>query len=150
MKSKEYITENGVLKSFSPLSELRKKNRLPYVCPECKEPFKSHHDPKMYQNFGMCLNCVTVADTNRIINGEMDQYTKNVINKNSLEWVKQLEEEVIDYIENDGLDQFITEAGDLESWTQYNDKEALKDKFKEEIEIFKQSLEDGIDESIGT
>ena len=89
----------------------------------------------MYSIHGMCLDCVIDTETKIKINGDWDQYQKNIMNQNKNASLEEFEAAFEAWMSEN--DSFVTEAGDVESWGKV-DKTKMYEEIKSNIQKLKQ------------
>lgn len=134
---KTWTIKKGIKQTYTKLDTLRNLIHTPLTCPTCNALMKSALDKRMFRVRGMCLNCITEADTNRIIDGTYEEYEKEYIKKNVNSWLKDIETKAHEYINSRNIESFITEDGQIEEWSKGYTTEQLKEMFSKQIEDFK-------------
>ena len=137
---KKWILKNGIKRNISKLSAVRKSMRLPYVCPECNQPMQHSLDNKFWAISGKCFSCVINEDTSKMIKGDFHIHEDKKIRNNIVAWFTQYEAEINEYIKTSDMNQFISEAGDIEDWSSSISKDKLKEIFDEQLGILKKNL----------
>lgn len=134
---KEFILKNGIKRSYSKLSNIRKKFILPFTCPKCGKTMKETiQNKKIYDKFGYCFDCLIEQDTKNIIDGSFQQKEKKFIKENQVAYIGDLKQKIVDFIDKIDSKHFITEFGDVEDWTKGQDKEELKKQLDEGFNKF--------------
>lgn len=134
---KKWTIKNGIKRTVSELKTLRNSIQAPLICPKCKKPMIKQKDPDIYKLFNMCMDCKIKEDTELMIKGEFDKKEQEYIYYNKLEWFKQLQEQLKDFIDQHDSDYIINQFGDIESLQKNMSKEDLTkilDKQIKEIE----------------
>jgi len=136
---KKWIIKNGLKQTITRFDELKKVLNLPLTCPSCGKAMKSNIlNKKMWPIHGKCFNCVITYETELKRLGKFEEYAKNLISKGVKQYIKDLEDALIDFT-NELDDQFITEQGDIETW---KGKGINKEKFTKEVQDHIQELRD--------
>lgn len=113
---KTWTIINGIKQTVSKLDSMKKLVQFPLVCPECNNPMKSHPlNKKMYNIHGKCADCVIQEETRLKIEGGFKEYKNNLMNKNKVSALTELEDLLEEYL-NVGQHTFINENGDEEVW----------------------------------
>jgi len=134
---KKWIIKNGLKQTITRFDELKKVLNLPLTCPSCGKAMKSNIlNKKMWPIHGKCFNCVITYETELKRLGKFEEYAKNLISKGVKQYIKDLEDALIDFT-NELDDQFITEQGDIETW---KGKGINKEKFTKEVQNHIQEL----------
>jgi len=139
---KTWTIKNGLKQTISKMDIIRKSVLLPLICPECGHRMKHPLDSKFYKMRNKCFDCVILDDTNKIIAGTYETYEKSVVKNNVSSYIKDLDEVVDEYISTIDSDYYVTENGDIESWSRSHTKEELKDILKVQIDDFKKKIDD--------
>lgn len=132
---KMWTIKNGIKQTVTKLDKFKHIVLLPLICPSCGKPMKSNNiNKKMYSIHKKCLDCVVIMETNMKTDGSYKEYEKNMLNLNknaSLEEVEQaLDQWFLD------KDSFISEAGDIESWSG-GDKTKMYEEIKGNLDKLK-------------
>jgi hypothetical protein len=138
--NKSWTIVNGIQKSVSKLSKLRQSMLVPISCPKCNNAMTKRLDSKFYSEFGMCMDCRIMLDTEMIISGEFDEYQKEYINKNKIGWFKDFKSEFVDIIDKHDKKHIVNEFGDTEDWVQNMSKEELKELIDTQISQIEEKL----------
>jgi hypothetical protein len=133
---KRWTIKNGIKQTITKLDNLKKLVVLPLTCPNCKKPFKIHDvNKKMYAIHGTCLDCVVEMETKIKIDGDWQQYEKNIMNQNKNASLEEFQVAFEAWMNEN--DSFVTEDGDIESWGKI-DKTKMYEEIKSNIEKLKQ------------
>jgi hypothetical protein len=89
---------------------------------------------KMFSIHKICLDCVVDMESKIKLEGKWDEYAKNVINANKNASLEEFEQAVESWMLD--KDTFVSEAGDIESWSG-GDKAKMYDEVKKKIEELK-------------
>lgn len=135
---KTWIIKNGIKQNITKLDDFKKLVRIPILCPECSKPLKTEYDKKMYSFKKRCLECVAKFETDLKINGQYEEYSKNIINNNLESYLKDYGNFLDDISKNVENAGFITEAGDIEKWVGNNKKSI--DKERERLNAIKKTI----------
>lgn len=130
---RQWTIKNGIKQNVTKLDAAKKALQIPLKCPKCGGPMKHHLAQKMYKIHGFCFDPCTVeyeAELRRA--GLYESYEKSMI-KGSLEsYIKDVEAFVLEQIGT--VDTFVTEQGDVESWT--NNSTKMNNKLSENLQEF--------------
>ena len=114
---KQWTIKNGLKQTVTKFDTLKKLSTFPLVCPGCNSPMKSNDlNKKMYNIHGTCFNCVIDMETRLKIEGKYDEYEKSMMNKNKNAMVDDFEISIEEFYKNQA-DSYVTEQGDVESWS---------------------------------
>jgi hypothetical protein len=134
---RKWTIKDGIKQNITKLDEAKKAINMPLFCPSCNTLMKKHADKRFYLQFKRCLTCQVDFETELKLEGLWEEYNNVFINDNIDNTIKEFEvwfEESL----NSSNEDFITEAGDIESWVGSNKAKMLEN--KEETLKFLQSL----------
>jgi hypothetical protein len=83
-----------------------------------------------------CLDCVTIEDTYRKIDGTYAEYEKSLLNANKNHMLIDLEQVLDNWINE--TDSFVSEDGVVESWSKGKGNDEFYKNAKENIKILKE------------
>jgi hypothetical protein len=90
---------------------------MPITCPKCSQPMKIHNlNKKMWSVHNMCLNCVVKMEAEIKRTGKWEEYEKQLMNANKNSMVDDFEEAFINFMTTKA-ESYVTEQGDIESWS---------------------------------
>ena len=134
---RKWTIKNGIKQNITKLDEAKKAINMPLFCPSCNTLMKKHADKRFYLQFKRCLTCQVDFEAELKLEGLWEEYNNVFINDNIDNTINEFEvwfEESL----NSSNEDFITEAGDVESWIGSNKAKMLES--KEETLKFLQSL----------
>jgi hypothetical protein len=132
---KVWTIKNNIKQSITKLDKFKYLVHLPLCCPSCKKSMKDNDlNKKMFSIHKMCLDCVVDMESKIKLEGKWDEYAKNVINANKNASLEEFEQAVESWMLD--KDTFVSEAGDIESWSG-GDKAKMYDEVKKKIEELK-------------
>jgi hypothetical protein len=115
---KTWTIKNGIKQTVTKHDKLREMVNMPLKCPECDRAMKvTKLNKKMWTVHKKCFDCVIEYETHLKATGQYEAYAKKLMNDNKNSFVTDYEQAVEAYI-NDKGDTFMSEAGDLENWSQ--------------------------------
>jgi hypothetical protein len=127
---KTWTIKSGIKQSVTKLDGVKKLANIPLSCPKCNKHLKLNQaNKKMYRLHQMCLDCVIERDTDMKIRGEWQDYESKIMNANKDATLADFENALDSWMKDN--DSFVTENGDVESWTS-----ADKTKMYEEIKSY--------------
>jgi hypothetical protein len=136
-----WTIKNGIKQTISKLDKIKKEVFVPLCCPKCNKVMKHHLDINSYKIHKNCHKCLIEFEHKLRNQGKYDEYKKNLINKNSLDIVNEMESYLLDAI-NTTNSGFISEDGVIERWVGGTDKRKLQEKVKTEFDIERKKLND--------
>lgn len=114
-RGKTWTIKNGVKRTVSKFSTIRKELQTPLCCPKCSKTLK-HIDQHIYKFNKVCLDCTIEFEHELIKQGKYEEYEKQRVRANVQQFVKDIDEFMVDYLKDEGSRDFVTEDGDVESW----------------------------------
>lgn len=138
---KQWTIKNGIKQTITKLDTVRKQVTLPLMCPKCKNSMVNRLDKIMYPIHNMCFDCVIDYETELKRLGKFEEYQSN-INKQGLRvHLQEMENILLELSLNNDGESYITEDGDIESWTNNNSfKEMLVKDMQEYVQKIKDTL----------
>ena len=134
---KTWTIKSGIKQSITKLDKFKHLVHLPLCCPSCKKPMKDHDlNKKMFSIHQMCLDCVVDMEAKIKLEGKWEEYTKNVMNSNKNASLEEFEQALDSWLQD--KDTFVSEAGDIESWSG-GDKTKIYQEIKEKIQELKKT-----------
>jgi hypothetical protein len=134
---KKWTIKNGIKQSITKLDKFKHLVTMPLTCPTCNKAMKSDSiNKKMYSIHKMCLNCVIDMESKLKIQGTYQEYEKNILNSNKNASLEEFEQALDAWLEE--KDTFVSEAGDIESWSG-GDKTKMYSELKEKISELKKT-----------
>ena len=132
---KVWTIKNNIKQSITKLDKFKYLVHLPLCCPNCKKSMKDNDlNKKMFSIHKMCLDCVVDMESKIKLEDKWDEYAKNVMNANKNASLEEFEQAVESWMLD--KDTFVSEAGDIESWSG-GDKAKMYDEVKKKIEELK-------------
>lgn len=132
---RQWTIKNGVKQTISKLQAVRDVALMPLFCPDCKALMKHRYDKQFYKIHRHCFDCHVKFETELKRTGQWDEYQKQVENSEIDGMINNYEIWVDDLL-NESNDGFVTEIGEVESWSKVNREKILKQK-EEAIEYLK-------------
>ena len=127
---KTWTIKNGIRQNITKLDSIREATKMPYACPKCDEAMNHRLHDEVWPHFKMCYKCVNeVHKKIRREQGWSEQgwkdYVREIKKANFNDWLKDVKAEYEDWLDKRNSDNYITEAGDIESWGCGKSKEEL-------------------------
>lgn len=114
---KQWTIKNGIKQTVTKFDKLKKMVVMPLSCPNCNEPIKATPiNKKMWNLHKMCRDCVIKMEAKIKLEGKWDEYEKGIINANKNAEVDDFEKAFEEFI-NTKSDSYVTEQGDVETWS---------------------------------
>jgi hypothetical protein len=114
---KQWTIKNGIKQTITKFDRLKQLVAFPLSCPHCNKPMKSTPvNKKMWVIHKMCRDCVIEMEAKIRLEGKWDEYEKGIMNANKNADVNDFESAFNEYI-NTKAESYITEQGDIETWS---------------------------------
>lgn len=134
---KKWTIKNGVKQSITKLDKFKHLISFPLTCPNCSSPMKADSlNKKMYSIHSMCFDCVIKMEDKIKIEGKWDEYAKNILNSNKNASLEEFEQAIESWMQD--KDTFVSEAGDIESWSG-GDKKKVYEEIKANLDKLKKT-----------
>jgi len=128
---KKWTISNGIKQTVTKLDSLKRMVVLPMACPKCKKPMRLDSlNKKMYGIHGVCFDCTIEAEAEIKRQGKWEEYVNFQRNSNKNSELDDLEKRVESWLNQ--RDTFVSEAGDVESWSE-GDKKKMYEEVKQWI-----------------
>ena len=134
---RKWTIKSGIKQNITKLDAAKKSVQLPLFCPECSNLMKNKYDKRFYIQYSRCFDCQINFEQDIKLKGLWPEYEKNIINSDLDNFIENYEVWIDDMI-NSSNENYITEAGDVESWVGSSKKKLLEN--KEETIKYLQSL----------
>ena len=112
---KTWTIKNGIKQTISKLDKIKKEIFMPLKCPCCGNVMKKRLDKPNYRIHKKCFDCVIEFEADLKNKGKYKEYKKNLIIKNSLNIVDEMESYLLDAA-NTSNSGFVSEDGVIEKW----------------------------------
>ena len=121
---KTWTIKNNLKQTVSKLDAIKKEIFMPLCCPKCSKVMKGQLDKPNYKIHKKCYDCVVEFEHKLRINNKYKDYKKNLIAKNSLDIVDEMESYLLDAI-NTSNSGYVSEDGVVERWVGGIDKKKM-------------------------
>ena len=129
---RNWTIKNGIKQNITKTNKLKSLSIFPITCPNCLKHMKINDlNKKMYATQGMCFDCVIDHEHQIRSSGNWENYMSQQMTANKNESLKDFENALESWYNE--KNQFFTEAGDTENWSQVDKKKAYLE-IKEKIE----------------
>tara|TARA_R110000822_G_scaffold191151_2_gene329850 strand:- start:456 stop:1049 length:594 start_codon:yes stop_codon:yes gene_type:complete len=142
---KTWTIKNGIKQTVSKLDVIKKEVFMPLSCPCCNKIMKKRLDKPNYKIHKKCFDCVIKFEHKLRIKGEYNDYKKELIAKNSLDVVDEMESYLLDAI-NTSNSSFVSEDGVIEKWVGGVDKADFTKKIKEAAKTRREHIENELND----
>jgi len=134
---RKWTIKNGIKQNITKLDRVKNLALLPLNCPSCKKVMRVDDlNKKMYSIHKMCLDCVVSMEDEIKRSGKWDEYAKNIMNSNKNASLEDFERALDTWLQD--KDTFVSEAGDVESWSG-GDKKKMFEEIKANLEKLKKT-----------
>lgn len=115
--AKKWTIKNGIKQTVTKFDKLKKMVVVPLSCPECSQPMKLDDiNKKMWTIHHKCFDCVIKMEMEIKRTGKWDEYEKQMLNNNKNAMVDDFELSVEEFYKMQ-TESYVTEQGDIESWS---------------------------------
>jgi len=132
---RKWTIKNGVKQNVSKMQEIRKMASFLVFCPECKKKMSDKYDKPIFKVNRHCFDCQLQFEKQLKLSGKYEEY-KNQIHNSEIDGLINNYEVWVDDLINESNNSFVTEQGDVESWSKGNFDQIVKQK-EEAIEALK-------------
>jgi hypothetical protein len=141
-QGKKWTIKNGLKQTVTRFDELKRQIVMPLTCPACNKPMvKGKIDKYMYGIHQKCSDCVIEYETKLKIEGKFEEYQRNIQKQGMQVHLKEMENVLLELLMGQSEDQFVTEAGDIETW---RGKGVNTQQIVQDIQEYIQALKDTI------
>ncbi len=107
---------------------------IPLFCPKCNTLMKKELDKKVFPAYQKCFDCIVDYETQLQKEGKSEEYFNNLKNQHIQSTINSFENFMQSKIKESNAN-YVTEAGDVESWRGGKSKEQLKQDLQEGLEF---------------
>ena len=132
-----WTIKNGLKQNVTKMDKFKTMGKMPLFCPECGTLMKKHLDTKVYPAYQKCFDCVVDYEAQLQKEGKSKEYFTGLRNDH----VQSAINEFTSFMEarmKESNNNFVTEAGDVESWKGGISKEQIAKELKEGIEFLEE------------
>lgn len=134
---RKWTIKNGIKQNITKLDRIKNLAILPLNCPSCNGVMRVDDiNKKMYAIHRMCLDCVVNMEAKIKLEGKWDEYAKNVMNSNKNASLEEFEMALEAWMQE--KDTFVSEDGDIESWSG-GDKKKMFEEIKANLDKLKKT-----------
>ena len=134
---RKWTIKNGIKQNVTKSDKFKSLAIMPISCPVCNKHMKPDDiNKKMYSIHRRCLDCVIDMEAKIKLEGKWEEYAKNVMNSNKNASLEDFERAVEAWMLE--RDTFVSEDGDVESWTG-GDKKKMFEEIKANLEKLKKT-----------
>ena len=126
---REWTIKDGIKQNITKLDKAKKIMNLPLFCPSCSKVMNHKYDKSFYLQYRRCWDCQIDFEADLRKKGLLKEYEKFVLNSD----IDALIEDFTIWTDekmNQSANSFVSEAGEVQQWTQFSKKQILQDKEK--------------------
>lgn len=130
---RKWTIKEGIKQNITKLDKAKKAHVVPLFCPSCKKQMKLKNDHELYKIHKKCLDCVVDMEHELQKAGEWDKYQQRIKNN-------EIDNKIVDfknYVKDrlaESNNNYISEAGDKETWKGKIDEKRVDKHLSEVIE----------------
>ena len=131
-----WTIKDGIKQNITKLDKAKKAHTMPLFCPKCGSLMNNRNDKSFYNIHRTCFKCVIKKEDEMKRNGTFEAYRQAIKNDeidHRIEDFKVWMKEKVSESNN----QYVSEAGDVETWRGKINKEQLDANMEEVIEYLK-------------
>ena len=129
-----WTIKNGLKQNITKMDKFKKMGKLPLFCPECNTLMKKNLDKKVFPAYQKCFDCVVDYEAELQKQGKSEEYFKSLRNQHIQSAIDGYKNFMEDKMKESNAN-YVTEAGDVESWKGGISKEQLEKDLQEGIEF---------------
>ena len=133
---RQWTIKNGVKQNITKMDKFKKMGKTPLFCPECNTLMKKHLDTKVFPAYQKCFDCVVDYEAELAKQGNSEEYFKNLRNQHVQSAIDGYKAFMEDQMKESNAN-YVTEAGDVESWKGGESKEQMEKYLQEGLEFLK-------------
>ncbi len=137
---KTWTIKNGIKKTISKLSSIKKEIFVPLCCPKCSKVIKHPLDKSNYKVHKKCHSCVIKFEHKLKIKGKYNDYIEKLKNKNALDIINETESYLLDIV-NTSSEGYVSEDGVIERWIGGVNKKEFTKKVKDAAKTRRKHIE---------
>ena len=130
-----WTIKNGLKQNITKMDKFKKMGKLPLFCPECNTLMKKNLDKKIFPAYQKCFDCVVDYEAELQKQGKAEEYFKSLRNQHVQSAIDGYKNFMEDKMKESNAN-YVTEAGDVESWKGGISREQLEKDLQEGIEFF--------------
>ena len=128
-----WTIKDGIKQNVTKLDKAKLVHTMPLFCPACKKVMKNRNDKAYYNIHKTCFKCVIKEEDKMKRNGTFEAYRQGIKNDeidHRIEDFKVWMKEKVSETNN----QYVSEAGDVETWKGKIDHDQVDTNMQEVIE----------------
>jgi len=129
-----WTIKNGLKQNITKMDKFKKMGKLPLFCPECNKLMKKNLDKQVYPAYQKCFDCVVDYEAELQKQGKSEEYFNGLRNQHIQTAIDGYKDFMEDRMKESNAN-YVTEAGDVESWKGGVSQEQLEKELREGIEF---------------
>jgi len=128
-----WTIKNGLKQNITKMDKFKKMGKMPLFCPVCNTLMKKNLDKKVFPAYQKCFDCIVDYEAELQKQGKSEEYFQGLRNQHidgAIENYKLFMEAQM----KESNSNYVTEAGDIESWKGGISKEIMEKELQEGIE----------------
>ena len=130
---RKWTIKNGIKQNITKMDKFKKMGKIPLFCPECGTLMKKHLDKKVFPAYQKCFDCVVDYEAQLQKEGKLKEFHQSLRNQHIDNAINGFKEFMADAIKESNQN-YVTEAGDVETWKGGKSKEEFERELQEGIE----------------
>ena len=110
-----WVIKNNLKQNITKMDKFKKMGKTPLFCPECNTLMKKTLDAKVFPSYQKCFECVVQSEAELAREEKSKEYFTNLHNTHLNSNINSFKNFIEDRMKESN-DNFVTEAGDVESW----------------------------------
>jgi len=119
---KTWTIKNGIKQNKTRLKKAKQFLKVPLACPKCGTSMNHPAHKKIFRIHGHCLMCQTKFETKLMVKNEYKLWLEKEVRKNFASWESEKKEQFNIWFDELESEKYITEAGQVESWSKISDE----------------------------
>ena len=129
-----WTIKNGLKQNITKMDKFKKMGKLPLFCPECNKLMKKNLDKQVYPAYQKCFDCVVDYEAELQKQGKSEEYFNGLRNQHIQTAIDGYKDFMEDRMKESNAN-YVTEAGDVESWKGGVSQEQLEKELLEGLEF---------------
>jgi hypothetical protein len=132
-EGRKWTIKNGLKQNITKMDKFKKMGKMPLFCPVCNTLMKKNLDKKVFPAYQKCFDCIVDYEAELQKQGKSEEYFQGLRNQHidgAIENYKLFMEAQM----KESNSNYVTEAGDIESWKGGISKEIMEKELQEGIE----------------
>ena len=130
---RKWTIKDGIKQNITKLDKAKKAHTMPLFCPNCKSIMNNRNDKSYYNIHRTCFKCVIKKEDKMKREGTFEAYRQAIKNDEIDHRIEDFKVWMKEKV-NESNNQYVSEAGDVETWRGKINKEQLDTNMNEVIE----------------